>query len=96
VSDLGTRVWCRYCKHYRRRANGWLCYVNGRTRDYNTGTLHGPYGYLPGDVKRHTQTGLPACEPVLTLTGHLRRRLGLPIGWPAPAQRPVDRANEEG
>ncbi len=64
---LGSWTWCRYCKHY----SGFYCYV-WNVISSETGN---PYGAEVGRVKFAN-----ACAPRLTLTGRIRRLVGLPIG----------------
>jgi len=67
--ELGPWVWCQFCTHGRFGA--YFCTLY-KTRSATTGVFESP---TPREVKHGGQ-----CAPRLTLTGRIRRALGLPIG----------------
>jgi len=80
--ELGPWVWCKWCANrmwYGGMGADWQdpseCQPTETYTDPVTGEAV-PYQHLPSHAAKCT--GL--CAPRLTLTGHIRRALNLPLG----------------
>lgn len=89
---LGPWVWCFYCHNYKNRRRNRdvmmlhlpedVCVVQ-RARMCRDSTTGKRFWSRREDVDAHIVKNRPndyLCSPRLTITGHIRRLLGLPIG----------------
>lgn len=78
--ELGPWVWCRYCQYEGGVMDRWFYGVRCSQPTVEQTSHRTAYWIAPtGEVKAGVSTHL-RCTPRLTLVGHIRRAIGLPIG----------------